>query len=395
MKKKIWVLLLSFLVLAVLVISPLSVGADEASDLEDKIADLQQKISETQEKKRTLSSQIELTNQKIYLIQLQISQTKNQISTLEEEIEDLSGKIEKLDISLDKVSQILLQRIVETYKKGQLEPSLFLFSADNAGQFLRNYKYIQEVQKHDKMLMLALEEAKQNFDTQKSLKEEKQEKLEELKKQLGEQNTALDLQRKEKEYLLEVTKNDEVRYQQLLAEAQRELSKLLSFTTKRVGVFGSYCAGEFSSGETGWFFSQRDSRWCSSLIGNSDMTIGKVGCLICSTAMVNKSRGVDITPLGVANNPFFFVPGTAYMLWPFPSFVSQHFTGILKSEIDSQLGESNPVIVHLNLGGDGHWIVLIKKDGNDYLINDPWEGPDKRLNDYYSWAVIDRAYTLK
>ena len=392
-KKEGLALFLSFFVLVAFVVLPLSVKADETS-LVDKIHDLEQKIVDSRKQQQTLSSQINLMNQKINLIQLQISQTKNQINTLEKEIEGLSGKIEKLDVSLDKVSQILLRRIVETYKKGQLESSLFLFSSQNAGQFLRNYKYVQEAQKHDKMLMLALEEAKQNFDAQKSLKEEKQEKLEGLKAQLEKQNILLAQQKREKDQLLEITKNDEVRYQQLLLQAQKELASLLSFTRTRVGEAGLICAGEFSSGETGWFFSQRDSRWCNSLIGNSDMTIGQVGCLVSSVAMVNKSKNANITPLGIANNISFFLTDTAYMLSPFPSFADLSFKAISKEAIDGELGRNNPVIVHLYLGGDGHWIVLVKKDGDDYVINDPWEGPDKKLNDYYSWGLIGRAYAL-
>ena len=248
MKKKGLALLLSFFILIAFVVLPLSVKANNASDLEKKISDLEQKITDSRKQQKTLSSQINLMNQKINLIQLQISQTKNQINILEKEIEGLSGKIEKLDISLDKVSQILVRRIVETYKRGQLEPSLFLFSSQNAGQFLRNYKYMQEAQKHDKMLMLALEEAKQNFDAQKSLKEEKQEKLEGLKAQLEQQNILLARQKTEKENLLTITKRDEKTYQSLLNDAERELAELLNskFTGKRhvekgeiVGLMGS------------------------------------------------------------------------------------------------------------------------------------------------------------
>ncbi|MDD5074106.1 MAG: papain-like cysteine protease family protein, partial [Candidatus Shapirobacteria bacterium] len=260
---------------------------------------------------------------------------------------------------------------------------------------IRNQQYLKVAQKHDKMLMIAIEEAKQDFDRQKSLKEEKQAALEGLRVQLKEQNVALDLQKREKEHLLEVTKNDEVRYQQLLAQAQKELASLLSFTRTRVGSAGSICAGEFSSGDTGWFFSQRDSRWCNSLIGHSNMTIGQVGCLINSVAMVNKSRGANITPLGIANSSSFFFLNTAYMLWPFPSFVDQRFVEISKTTIDEELAKKNPVIVHLGLGGDGHWIVLVKKDGDDYIINDPWYGPDKKLTDYYNWGLVGRPYVLR
>ncbi len=369
--------------------------SDKFNDLQNQISELEKKLEETWGQKQTLSSQIAYMNQQIQIAQLKINQTQAQISALEEEINDLSLKIDRLDVSLDKLSQLLLRRVVETYKKGQLEPALLLFATEDMSQFLNNYRYLQEAQKHDKTLILAVQAARDNFDAQKSLKEEKQAELEKLRTQLQQQNNALAQQRKEKDQLLVITKNDEARYQQLLAQAQKELASLLSFTRTRVGESGSICAGEFSSGQTGWFFSQRDSRWCSSLIGNSDMTIGQVGCLISSVAMVNKSKGANITPLGIANNSSFFLTGTAYMLQPFPSFIDSSFKAISKEAINEELEKNNPVIVHLALGGDGHWIVLAKKEGDNYIINDPWYGPDKKLTDYYSWGLIGRAYALK
>ncbi|MDD3679789.1 MAG: papain-like cysteine protease family protein, partial [Candidatus Shapirobacteria bacterium] len=102
----------------------------------------------------------------------------------------------------------------------------------------------------------------------------------------------------------------------------------------------------------------------------------------------------DITPLGIANNPSFFFSNTAYMLWPFPSFIDKSFVAISKDAIDGELAKNNPVVVHLTLSGDGHWIVLVKKDGDDYIINDPWYGPDKKLTDYYNWGLVQRPYIL-
>lgn len=370
---------------------------DKSEDLQkkkDEIAELEDKISQTRQKKQTLASQIAYMNQRIELAQLRIEQTNAEIIVLEDEITDLTEKIGKLDISLDKISQVLLHRVVETYKSDKSDNFLVLLSEEGAGGLVRNSRYLQRAQKHDKMLMMAVEETKQNFDARKELKEEKQVKLKELKVQLEQQNQILAQQKAEKQKLLQITRNNEVRYQQLLTEARKELASLLSFTRSR-STYEGICAGEFSGGETGWYYSQRDNRWCKNLIGHSDMTIGEVGCLITSVAMVNKSKGVSINPPTIAGNSTYFVPPTAYMLLPFPSFIDQRFQAVLKSNIDKELANNNPVIVHLTLSGDGHWVVLVKKDGDGYVINDPWYGPDIKLSKYYSWGLIGRAYALK
>ncbi|MBP8590983.1 hypothetical protein KBI33_00755 [Candidatus Shapirobacteria bacterium] len=214
-----------------------TVLADEVSDkfnnLQNQISDLEKKLEETRGQKQTLSSQIAYMNQQIQIAQLKINQTQAQISTLEEEIDDLSLKIDRLDVSLDKLSQLLLCRVVETYKKGQTEPALLLFAADDMSQFLTNYRYLQEAQKHDKALILAVQEARNNFDAQKTLKEEKQAELEKLRAQLQQQNNLLAQQKADKEHLLAVTKSNEALYQQMLANALAELQAIQAIVAGR------------------------------------------------------------------------------------------------------------------------------------------------------------------
>jgi len=214
--------------LAFCLFSPSFIQAEDYTEkfnkIQDEIADLEGKISQTRAEKATLDSQINYMNQRIQLAALRINQTNAEIGRLKEEIEGLSVTIAKLDISLDKISRLLLNRIVATYKQGyQADSPLHLLMGDKTSQFFKNQKYLQQAQKHDKLLIVAVEQAKQNFDKQKELKEVKQEKLESLKVQLEKQNIALANEKKDKEYLLVATRNDEKRYQQMLAEAQAEL----------------------------------------------------------------------------------------------------------------------------------------------------------------------------
>jgi len=84
------------------------------------------------------------------------------------------------------------------------------------------------------------------------------------------------------------------------------------------------------------------------------------------------------------------------MLIPFPSLSGHHFRTTTMENVDSLLANNKPVIVHVSTGtATGHWIVLVKKDGDNYIINDPWEGPDKKLTDFYSWYQLNRPYYLE
>ncbi|MBI4999415.1 hypothetical protein HZB97_01440 [Candidatus Gottesmanbacteria bacterium] len=186
-------------------------------EISDQIRELEQKLAETQAREKTLSSQISYMNNQIKLTTLKISETQAKIDQLGEEIASLSAKIDRLEESLGHLSEVLLSRIVETYKRGNVEFFHLLFSSGGFSDFLTRLKYIRIVQAHDKKLMFQMQETKDNYTDQKQVREEKKAEHERLKRQLEGQKAMLAQQIKDKETLLEVTRNDEKRYQELLA----------------------------------------------------------------------------------------------------------------------------------------------------------------------------------
>lgn len=238
MKKNLVILFLLLFLLAAFSFSrppslPEAVVGEDLERIQREIKELEEKVSQTREQRRTLSSQVVQMNQQIQLATLRITQTKASVVVLEEEISSLSEKISKLDLSLDKISKILLRRIVASYKGSQIDPSFYWLTAENAEDFIRNQQYLRVAQKHDRMLMIAIEEAKQDFDRQKNLKEEKQAALERLRTQLEEQNAVLARQKIGKERLLTVTQNDENRYQAMLSAARAEYQAIQAIIAGR------------------------------------------------------------------------------------------------------------------------------------------------------------------
>lgn len=201
---------------------------DRYEELREEIQDLERKLKEARDREKTLSSQINYMDSQIKLTGLKIAETLREIEELEEEIASLSAKIGRLEHSLTAVSEILLNRIVSTYKTGKIPPFYFLFSSEGFSGLLLRAKYIKIAQTHDKKLMIQMQTTKDNFASQKKLQEEKKKEEEALKKKLEEQKITLNQQKKEKEYLLEVTRSDEKRYQELLAQAKAELEAIQS-----------------------------------------------------------------------------------------------------------------------------------------------------------------------
>ena len=358
---------------------------------EDKIACWQGKVSEARDKSVTLQSTITVLNGQINIQQLKVNQTQAEIDKLEREITDLSDRLAGLNVSLDKLSEVLVERVQEHYKRQMTTPLGLLLFSDTLNSFLAQRRYLQLAQEHLSDNMQQAETQRLDYDLQKELKEEKQAEVESKKSLLVTQQQALTSQRGAEQKLLTQTKNDETRFQQLLAEAQAELSSLKNFSESKGG--GTLPP---QNSPDGWFYSQRDERWAGMNIGGSSENILEVGCLISSVAMVKKKLGENVTPAGVAANSGYFFSTTAYMLQPYPAPAGYRYANAAfsQSKLDAEL-EKNPVIVKLSAGPYGtHFIVIKEKKDGSYIMHDPWEGYDKVFTEFYSFGQIIRLSYL-
>ena len=216
---------LVFLSLALLLtlVFPLTLFAeDNLNDVQKQIEDLNQKIEAAQSQERTLNSQITGMDQKIKLTTLQIADTGEKIEKLGIEITDLNSKIERLESTLSQLSEVFLNRIVESYKLKRISYLTVLFSSHGLTDLLNRAKYIQIAQLHDQEVLTSIQLTKTNFSEQKTLRELKKQEQELLKGQLEAQQVKLNQQKKAKQALLEQTKNDEATYQRLLEQALAE-----------------------------------------------------------------------------------------------------------------------------------------------------------------------------
>jgi hypothetical protein len=140
---------------------------------------------------------------------------------------------------------------------------------------------------------------------------------------------------------------------------------------------------------------QNDPRWKDIKIGtDQNMTIGMVGCLLTSLTMVMNHFGADETPQTL--NQKMVASGGFSGAWIKSAMVPSQFPalGVKRqkyvecknpipapmADIDMGLTAGSLVVVQVDReedrafeDEDGHWVVLIKKDGNDYQMWDPWQ----------------------
>ena len=127
-------------------------------------------------------------------------------------------------------------------------------------------------------------------------------------------------------------------------------------------------------------FLQGDPAWGHEPVGRSIHTMGQVGCAVTSATMILKYYGIDTDP-GRMND--FLRDHGGYtedndLIWEGPATLAptqvRHVYEDLPSYylIDSNLLHHNPVIVRLRLAnGITHFVVIMGKQGFDYLIRDP------------------------
>lgn len=354
------------------------------SEIQKKIAEYEKKLSEVRSQKNTLSTQIDYMDTQIYVAGLRIDQTKAKVIETEKEINVLGARISNLDSSLNQLSHTLLQRIVAGYKNRNVTIADLILDSANAPKLVNRLKYYELAKDRNQKALLQVQEAKSNFEEQKNLREKKAEQLAELQSQLATQQRSLNSQQEEKKVLLSATENDESKYSALLEEAKRQITAFRSFVrTTGLGVIG---ADSLGTGEGGWYLSQRDERWAGAAMGSSNESVLDVGCFITSISMVMRHDGSSsFTPLDIASNSKYFVPGTAYMFKPsnfngsWPN--GKNYRNISYGEITSYIDRGIPVIAGVK--GSSHYVVLKKNDGG-FIMNDPIYGPDKKVSDYYS-----------
>ncbi|HAU99282.1 MAG: Peptidase, M23 family [Microgenomates group bacterium GW2011_GWF2_45_18] len=212
-------------------------SADDYECVTRKIEEYRSRIIQLQGEQKSLSSTIFLVDQQTRLTEGEIKKTELEIAALQIQIEALEQRIEGLEISLQKLSEVLIQKIREDYKNRKTFSSFSVFSSQGIGEVVLHQKYLSKTQQKTQVLIEQAEHQKIIFDQERLKKEEKQTEMESLQKKLQVQRTQLANQRKQKQSLLEQTKNDEQKYQSLLSQALAEKNALESALVhgKKVG----------------------------------------------------------------------------------------------------------------------------------------------------------------
>lgn len=194
----------------------------------EKKACLEATLRNIQSQKVTLNNTIALINGKVALQELQIQRTEAELTRLEKEVNELTKRISGLNVSLDKLSNLLVERIQEQYKAIRVTAISSALSAKYLAQAVSKASYAAHTGERTAEAMERAELQRIEYDAQKIIKEEKQEEVEVKKSQLEKEQQVLTKQRSEQQFLLNETANDEKKFQELLAKTMAEIDAIQS-----------------------------------------------------------------------------------------------------------------------------------------------------------------------
>ena len=207
--------------------------ADEQADLLKQDEILTIKLLDLAKTKDSLGKELKIIDINYSQTELKIKQTELSIKILTQEIDILNQDIAKLDNSINQTTLYLLERIKQSYRLSKkMPPYAFIFS-HTFNDYLNQHKYISIVQLNNRQNIEKDETMQQIKKNKKQELSNKQEQLSVLEKKLITQKSDLQLQKSNKNKLLQITKNDEAKYQKLKAQVEQELAAIL--TAKLVG----------------------------------------------------------------------------------------------------------------------------------------------------------------
>ncbi|MBI4692223.1 MAG: peptidoglycan DD-metalloendopeptidase family protein [Candidatus Terrybacteria bacterium] len=190
----------------------------QMEEIQKEIDQYQEEIEKNAQQASTLKNEIKkLETIKKKLI-ADISLTQKQIESTEYTIEKIILEIEEKENDIKKRLGALGEIIRNINDAESVSLTEIILSQNKFSDFFSDIQHLKNFQREINLNLEELKELKELLEEEKSNKEEKKNSLEQLKFKLTDQKQLADLNKKNKDKLLQETKNKESVYKKLLAE---------------------------------------------------------------------------------------------------------------------------------------------------------------------------------
>lgn len=362
---------------------------DECQNLNKKAKIYQELIDIKNKQQDTLQNQLDTIDKEQQMNQLQISSTQKQINDLDKRINELEKNILDKEADLEYQKKFLVGLLQSYYEYDQQGVLDIVLASKDFSDTINQKDYLEQSGVKLSDVVKAIQDDRDGMLNDRNELNQKREDINNKKEDLADKNADLQFSENQKNSLLQKTQGEEQKYQDLLAHVEEQKRELFNFSdASNLGEVSAsvskYAKPSSNLASTSWYFSQKDSRWGNKRIGNSSSLMKDYGCAVTSVSMVFRKKGSSIDPGRMAGQKIFYYD---LIKWPTTwspgiSLTSSIGHGNIKwSTIDSEIGKGNPVIVYIGKtnGGGGHYVVITGKDSKDYIVHDPYFGPNLYL----------------
>ena len=140
-------------------------------------------------------------------------------------------------------------------------------------------------------------------------------------------------------------------------------------------------------------FSQRDPRWASNTLGNTQRTMAQVGCTTTDVAMSGTWFGDNILPGDLCKKLRY--TADALLIWASIGEVYPHmkflwrFYSYDQALIDEALKNPKKTVL-LHVDGGAHWVHALSRVPftKTFRVADPWDGKTKFYSGVIGGAIL-------
>ncbi len=233
--KKTLSMILGVLITIVLLMNHVEVLAKSAEqeELENEKSKVDSQIKEAQEKQEQLEAEKSETMKTVESLITQISSVQKEVDELESKISDLQTEIssrerdiEQKEEEYNEQEKLLDARIVALYKSGDTSYLDVLLTSSSITDFLAKYYMAEELINYDKELMQSIKQQKADIETEKTQLEADKKELDTSLAQTEQKKTSLKSLKNEKEDYVDQLTAEEKEVQEEIEELEEENRKI-------------------------------------------------------------------------------------------------------------------------------------------------------------------------
>lgn len=368
---------------------------EQCEEYDQQIEDYQAVLDLKSQQQTSIENQIQVVNDQQTQNNLDLQQIENQLNQLNQQISDLENQIQTKEQEIGNYKLLLGGLMQAYYEYNQQGVMNVVLTDKNFSDILNQTDYSQQLGTRINEVLASLNSDKSDLENNQQQLSQKQDESETIQKNLESKGIYLQNNQIQNQTMLTQVQNDQQRYSQLLSNVEAQKAELFNVGgASNIGAVlasvSKYPAPKDHLASTSWYFSQWDNPqwpndWANDPIGNSKYLMKDYGCAVTAVSMVFKKYGAKIDPGKMANEPIF---SGALIEWPSSwspdiSLVSNSgHSGVDWNAVDNALSHNELVIVYIrktNSSG-GHYVVITGKDKNDYIVHDPYFGPNLYLS---------------